>query len=143
MIIPHDKIVALNLFRTEIVDFGVIAANFPDLTHLNIIDCDFRPISPEIVQLSNLRDLNLESNHIFTIPEYICKLSKLKVLHLSNNEITALPNNIGALTKLEGLFIDRNQITLLPPLPFHLRVAEADWSIGKPLGLLGWDPTVV
>ena len=78
-----------------------------DFSHLNL-----KAIPPEVLNLPQLRVLNLNNNQITFIPEEI-ENSQLKVLHLENNQITSIPETI-VNSQLEGLFLDNNQITFIP-----------------------------
>ena len=94
---------------------------FPDvvlqLTNLKILDLGGNQITsiPEaIAQLSNLTQLNLMSNQITSIPETIAQLSNLTELDLRNNQITVIPEAIGQLSNLTQLYLHSNQITVIP-----------------------------
>ncbi|MEG4972346.1 leucine-rich repeat domain-containing protein [Microcoleus sp. K4-B3] len=67
-----------------------------------------------VLQLTNLKILNLSRNQITAIPEAIGQLSNLRQLYLHNNQITAIPEAIGQLLNLRQLYLSRNQITSIP-----------------------------
>ncbi|MEP6489309.1 leucine-rich repeat domain-containing protein [Microcoleus vaginatus GB2-A3] len=67
-----------------------------------------------VLQLTNLKILNLSRNQITAIPEAIGQLSNLTKLEISRNQITAIPEAIGQLSNLTKLEISRNQITSIP-----------------------------
>jgi len=62
----------------------------------------------------NLRNLDLSSNKITSVPKWIANFKHLKTLNLSGNQITVLPEEIGQLPKLENLIISRNLLASLP-----------------------------
>ncbi|MBD1887004.1 leucine-rich repeat domain-containing protein [Microcoleus vaginatus] len=70
---------------------------------------------PDVVlQLTNLKILNLSGNHITAIPEAIGQLSNLTKLKLSGNQITFIPEALGQLSNLTRLDLHKNQITSIP-----------------------------
>ncbi|WP_445248340.1 leucine-rich repeat domain-containing protein [Microcoleus sp. OTE_8_concoct_300] len=94
---------------------------FPDavlqLTNLKILNlcCNQITAIPEAIgQLSNLTHLYLNSNHITSIPEDLGQLSNLTRLDLDRNQITSIPEELGQLSNLTWLDLDRNQITSIP-----------------------------
>ncbi|MEG4419184.1 COR domain-containing protein [Microcoleus sp. LAD1_D5] len=94
---------------------------FPDvvlqLTNLKILDLSRNQITviPEaIAQLSNLTQLDLRNNQITVIPEAITQLSNLTRLGLSYNQITVIPEAIAQFSNLTELYLGDNQITVIP-----------------------------
>jgi len=94
---------------------------FPDavlqLTNLKILDLSSNQITaiPEAIgQLSNLRGLYLGDNQITSIPEELGQLSNLTQFDLSDNQITSIPEAIGKLLNLKQLDLSANQITQIP-----------------------------
>ena len=67
-----------------------------------------------VLQLTNLKTLNLSHNQITCIPEAIGQLSNLTQLTLFGAQITQLPEAIGQLSNLTELDLEYNQITQLP-----------------------------
>jgi len=67
-----------------------------------------------VLQLTNLKILNLYGNEITEIPEFIGQLSNLTQLDLSHNQITKVPDAIGQLSDLTRLYLANNQITEIP-----------------------------
>ncbi len=63
-----------------------------------------------------LKELNLSSLHLTTIPPEIGQLTSLKSLNLSGNvNLASLPKEIGQLKALDRLNIDATKLTALPP----------------------------
>jgi len=94
---------------------------FPDavlqLTNLKILNLDNNQITeiPEVSgKLSNLTELSLSDNQITEIPDAIVQLSNLTELSLSDNQITEIPEAIGKLSNLTLLDLSHNQITSIP-----------------------------
>jgi Leucine-rich repeat (LRR) protein len=67
-----------------------------------------------VLQLTNLKILNLGGNQITAIPEAITQLSNLTLLDLSHNQITSIPEELGQLSNLTQLELRYNQITSIP-----------------------------
>src|SRR6476469_3748016 len=67
-----------------------------------------------VLQLTNLKILNVSHNQITSIPEEIGQLSNLTDIYLSNNQIASIPDAIGQLSNLTGLDLRWNQITSIP-----------------------------
>jgi len=94
---------------------------FPDavlqLTNLKILNLSMNQITaiPEVIgQLSNLRGLYLGDNQITSIPEDVGQLSNLTQFDLSDNQITSIPEAIGKLLNLKQLDLSANHITQIP-----------------------------
>lgn len=94
-------------------DFSQII-NVTSLTKLILDSCKPGNITPEISKLSNLTILSLACNNLLNIPPEIGNLQKLKKLNLHYNNLTELPPEIGNLTNLEVLVISLNKLTTLP-----------------------------
>ena len=105
-----------------------------------------------VLQLTNLKILNLNGNKITSIPETIGQLSNLTELHLVNNKITSIPEVLGQLSNLRMLWLSDNQITSIPEVLGQLSNLRILWlnnnqltSIPEALGqlsnlkLLVWD----
>jgi Leucine-rich repeat (LRR) protein len=68
----------------------------------------------EIGNLTNLRHLDIEENHLEKLPKSIGKLKKLKYLSVSENQLEILPLEICNLTNLQELYLSKNKLTSLP-----------------------------
>jgi Leucine-rich repeat (LRR) protein len=71
----------------------------------------------------SLRQLNLSSNFLSSVPRCVVSLSlnKLEKLDLSDNLLAVLPNEISNLTNLEEIKVDNNMIVSLPEAIGSLR----------------------
>ena len=81
---------------------------------------DLLIISPDIVNLPNLRKLSLSNNQLTTIPDVIWNLHSLVILNLDHNELTSIPADIMNLSNLEALHISSNRLTTIPTEICHL-----------------------
>ncbi|ORX71036.1 L domain-like protein [Anaeromyces robustus] len=73
---------------------------------LYLVNDKITSIPQKIVNLKNLRRLDLRTNKLTTIPNDIGKLSNLKYLKLSNNDIDSIPSSIGNLKELISFGIE-------------------------------------
>jgi internalin A len=100
--------------RNKLTEFPDAVLQLTNLKRLNLSRNQITAIPDALGQLSNLIVLDLSSNEITSIPETIRQLSNLTRLDLSSNEITSIPETIGQLSHLTRLDLDRNQITSIP-----------------------------
>jgi Leucine-rich repeat (LRR) protein len=63
-----------------------------------------------IVNLINLREINISDNQIKQLPENICNFDKLTILNCSYNQLKQLPNSIGSLDNLQLFDCNHNQL---------------------------------
>jgi hypothetical protein len=116
---PLEMLVLGKFEKRKLV--GNKLTEFPDavlqLTNLKILNLSWNQITaiPEAIgQLLNLTQLNLHSNQITSIPEELGQLSNLTQLDLRSNQITSIPENLGQLSNLTQLYLGNNQITSIP-----------------------------
>ncbi|MEG4006095.1 leucine-rich repeat domain-containing protein [Microcoleus sp. Pol11C1] len=102
------------LLGNKLTEFPDAVLQLTNLKILNLSNNEITSIPDAIGKLSNLTQLDLSNNQITYIPEVIGKLSNLTELYLFNNQITYIPEVIGKLLNLRGLFLSRNQITSIP-----------------------------
>jgi len=101
----------------ENLDFSVLN-NSKKLTDLKLsTHHDGNPINDSIktlCQIKTLKNLNLDSLGIATIPKCIGNLKNLESLNLNYNDLTNLPSEMGKLKKLKELYLDENQLSSIP-----------------------------
>ncbi|MBD2596211.1 leucine-rich repeat domain-containing protein [Nostoc spongiaeforme FACHB-130] len=88
-----------------------------DLPNLRKLDISGNPLEsiPDVVtQILHLEELILIRVELTEIPDAIAKLTNLTQLHLSFNKITQIPEAIAKLTNLTQLHLRNNQITQIP-----------------------------
>jgi Leucine-rich repeat (LRR) protein len=118
---------------------GKKLSEFPDavlqLTNLKILNLSRNQITaiPEAIgQLSNLTQLKLSGNQITSIPEALEQLSNLTRLELSENQITSIPEALGQLSNLTRLSLSLNNITSIPEALGQLsNLTELDLSLNN------------
>lgn len=99
-----------------------IGNEFPDylargLVTLGLSRCAIMgQVTSPIMNLSNIKTLDLSGNSITSLPLAIGSLKTLKVFDLSNNKLTSLPAAIGEMESLQKLIVAQNQLTTLPPV---------------------------
>ncbi|XP_075680669.1 scribble planar cell polarity protein isoform X2 [Dermatophagoides pteronyssinus] len=89
------------------------------------------PIVPEDIfrYARTLEELQLDANHIRTLPKGMFRLVKLRKLTLSDNEISQIPSEIGNLNQLEELNVSKNEIIEIPESIKNLKNLQiADFS---------------
>ncbi len=101
---------------------GSIPPELGNLSNLRELWLDSNQLSgsipPELGNLSNLEDLSLECNQLSgSIPRELGSLSNLKYITLSQNQLSgSIPPELGKLTKLKTLGIVDNQLSgTIPP----------------------------
>ncbi len=68
----------------------------------------------EVLQMPQLRLLDLSQNQIATLPAELGLLTQLEVLILRANAIRQIPPEIGQLQRLQRLDVEKNQLNALP-----------------------------
>ena len=82
------------------------------LTHIDLSHCNITSMDRSILQMTNIKYLNLSNNRIRHIPQYITQLVCLAEFNISHNELT----DIAVLSKI-GLWqldVSYNQIETIP-----------------------------
>lgn len=70
-------------------------------------------LPPELAHIPILVELNLKGNQIIELPQDVGNIS-LELLNLDNNHLTSLPDSLGSLYNLKRLFIASNKLQSLP-----------------------------
>lgn len=83
-------------------------------TTLNLSGLWLTQLPSEILELTNLIELNLYNNSLTTIPEDIAKLKNLIILNLTDNRLNKFPEAILKLTNLSKLYINDNLLSEIP-----------------------------
>jgi Leucine-rich repeat (LRR) protein len=73
------------------------------------------PVHEQVVELQELRILDLSNNQLSELPPEIGNLVNLRVLYLQDNQLTRLPPEIGKLVNLQWLYIFGNPLKEIPP----------------------------
>ncbi|KAG2486470.1 hypothetical protein HYH03_014917 [Edaphochlamys debaryana] len=81
---------------------------------LDLTECGLREVPREVLELTELEELQLSGNQLSCLPEGISRLTALRRLGLAGNGLEALPAGLGALTALEGLWLHGNRLRELP-----------------------------
>ncbi|KAL6041668.1 Leucine rich repeat domain containing protein [Balamuthia mandrillaris] len=94
------------------------------ILRLNLNKQHLRSLPPQIGLLRYLRSLNLKRNRLTELPEEFGMLDHLQHLVLSFNCLASLPHSIGNLKQLRMLDIHSNNLTYLPESFVHLSALE-------------------
>jgi len=109
-----EKVYKLDLSNEGLQEFPPEILN---MTNLRILLLDSNKIGDVPAGIKNLRYLKvlgLSYNKIDTIPQEISELQDLQYLYLNNNKISGFPEEITKLVNLESLFIYQNNICNIP-----------------------------
>lgn len=85
--------------------------NLTDLEELNLNSNKIIYLPESIGKLTNLINLNLANNRLEKLPETFGNLINLEILNLLNNNLLRLPNSFIKLQKLEELYMDQIPLT--------------------------------
>jgi hypothetical protein len=75
---------------------------------------ELKGLPESIVQLKNLRTLNLFSNKLSTLPPSLCNLKKLEKLYLPYNNVASIPDCIFSMPELKDLNLYGNPLAKAP-----------------------------
>ena len=87
--------------------------------------------SPDIGNLTNLKELYLQYNQIRILPKSFYNLTALTKLDLSNNNLQELSIEIGKLTNLTYLNVSSNKLTYLPEDIYFLNLEYLNIGYNK------------
>jgi internalin A len=107
-----------------------------NLTELNLNSNQLQRLPETIGQLTNLTELHLSCNNFQVLPETISQLTNLTKLDLSHNKFQALPKAIGQLTNLTELDLSHNKLKALPEIIGQLHNLEILRLHRNPLNLI-------
>ncbi|ORX78170.1 L domain-like protein [Anaeromyces robustus] len=114
-LVKLSEIKSLSLISLRDLDNFELIKNLTTLTQLEIMNIDYHYSMPkEILNLTNLKILNLENTSITSIPSDISKLKYLEELYLSNNSLSKLPDGIEKLENLKILDLEYNPFNRFP-----------------------------
>lgn len=82
-------------------------------TRLDIQDLEISNLQG-IKVFTNLKNLQVSSNELTTLPDEIGSLTKLTSIDAGNNQITSLPTSMANLTNLNTIFLDYNKLSSFP-----------------------------
>ncbi len=102
------------------------------LKRLNLEDNHITDVSADIGDLSEIIEINLSRNDIMRIHQDIDKLQQLKVLNVDRNDLRSIPKSLGKLQNLTRLTISNNKIQELPSALYELKnlvTLNANWNV--------------
>lgn len=121
----------------EILPYPITSCFPLQLEELYLNSNDLESISDDISKLSNLKVLDLSSNHLLRLPPTIADLQQLEILNLGidlykigfapytkRNHLLELPSEIGNLKKLRILNLSSNLLRSIPKELTQLRQLE-------------------
>ena len=83
-------------------------------TDLDLRDLGLTELPHSGRELRGLQSLQLDLNHLSTLPDWIAELKELHILTMRNNAFPEVPEAIRGLPDLSILYIGANRIATLP-----------------------------
>lgn len=120
-----DTMQALRLlkFDRNPVTTLVFETLLPRLTVLDLSKAKIAALPSDFVmKIPNVETLNLDKNHLVTLPEEVGNLKRLSYFSAYDNNIQVLPTSIGSMQSLLYLDLHSNNIEQLP---------SAIWNLGR------------
>lgn len=105
---------SLDLSHNVIGKISKKIINLQNLKILNLNDNFISVLPPFLKDIKYLEELHLNNNRIELIPSSVQYFYNLKILNISQNIIDRLPMEIGLINKLESLNIEKNEFTEIP-----------------------------
>lgn len=84
------------------------------LRDINLYSCDLNTLPQGINKLRRLEVIDLYHNNLKELPSSIGRMRRLQQLALSNNQLTHLPQNLRKLRRLQALYAHHNKLSSLP-----------------------------
>ncbi|CAF0883191.1 unnamed protein product [Rotaria sp. Silwood1] len=81
-----------------------------DYSHRNLNEIDINQLLSTIENPNHIKNFQLNSNTLFTVPNEIKKFQSLITLELSNNQLVELSHDIGSLKNLKNLYLKNNSL---------------------------------
>ncbi|GAM20705.1 hypothetical protein SAMD00019534_038800, partial [Acytostelium subglobosum LB1] len=114
-------LIGLRSLRLAGNNLGTLSPSFTSLVALEILDlhqCSLISFDFDLGNLENLTELSLSENRLLelsiTTSNSLGLLKKMKNLDLSSNQLTTIPKQVGWLTNLRRLNLSQNQLTRVP-----------------------------
>jgi len=82
-----------------------------DISCNRIIDVD----SAGLDKIPELRDIRVQNNRLYSLPQYFAAMSSLKYLNISNNKFEQFPDVLCRMKSLVDLDVSFNLISVFPP----------------------------
>lgn len=120
---------SLNNYESESLPDVFNDPKFANLKDLNLRSMKLKTLPNSISSLQQLKTLDCQENRLNNLPENFIDLASLEKLNLSHNKFTSLPIGLNNLRNLQHLDVRANQLTTLEGVgllsSLHvLRVAE-------------------
>jgi len=88
--------------------------DLPQLRYLNVSENRFTEFPNAICSMTGLIELRFTDNQLQSLPDCIASLRQLRALHLRNNRLRTLPDAIGQLRELRQIDLRGNPLETLP-----------------------------
>jgi Leucine-rich repeat (LRR) protein len=118
----------LNLYENQLRSIdGIGILGKTPLEDLNLGGNQLTTLPPDMGDLSNLKTLWLDDNHLADFPIVLCSIKSLEELRMSGNQLHFIPQSINALSNLKTLALDNNKIEDFPMGILELPHLENLW----------------
>lgn len=102
------------LAKKQNIELDIKDFEIEKLDEIHISVRELKKYPNEVEQLTQLKKLYFNINHLSSIGSGICKLEKLEVLGLHSNDFKVFPKEIFCLENLKKLHFDRNKLKRIP-----------------------------
>ena len=120
----HLKV--LRLIGVSLTSISIeLFKSFPCLEVVSLPTNQLKLLPDNLVECSQLWELELTKNQIIALPQRIGLMKSLNTIHLSNNCLERLPITMGALRLLVRLELESNKLVALPETLDHLLCCES------------------
>ena len=104
----------LDFICMELTKVPESLSNLTQLKELNLDSNQLIELPESLGNLTQLRRLNLNFNQLREVPVSLGNLAQLEILNLNSNQLREVPRSLGKLNHLRGLNLDSNQLREVP-----------------------------
>jgi Leucine-rich repeat (LRR) protein len=106
----HKKIDSIFIYLFSSFSSQIISGDTIDYSHRNLSSFNTNEILTVVKNPNRIKNVQLNSNILLTIPSEIEQFQSLITLELSNNQLIQLPREISLLKNLKNLYIKNNSL---------------------------------
>jgi hypothetical protein len=106
----------LDIGHNELKEFPLPILELLNLKKLELFQNEISELPKDLSRLTKLEELYLGRNKFKAFPDRVLTLKQLEKIELSQNEIAELPKDILKLRQLEVLYLEGNKFQTFPPI---------------------------